>query len=1540
MYRTGDRARWLPNGQLEYLGRIDFQVKLRGFRIELGEIESVLRAHAGINTAVVLVHAFSDNDKRLVAYVVPASASDFDSDAVRHFVRERLPDFMVPALFVPMDALPLTPNGKVDRKALPAPVTSQLSDSHSFEAPRTPTEVRLASLWAQLLRVDKVGRGDDFFALGGHSLLATQVVSRLRRELGVELPLRALFEAPTLAALASRIDAGTRASASAPPLQPASRDGHLPLSFAQQRLWFIDQLEPGSAAYNIATAVILEGDLQPTLLQQALEALTARHESLRTTFTASGEDAVQRILPNLEVPLPLVDLSGLEQAEQDAQTRRLVSEEAARPFSLSEGPLLRARLFRLASERHVLVLTLHHIVSDGWSTGVLIRELGALYLSRVQGTPSPLAPLPIQYADFAAWQRGWLHGPVLQAQLDFWRNQLNGAPPILELPTDRPRPAVQTYRGASLPFSIPQTLAARINGLAQRHGATPFMVLLASWQLLLSRYSGQDDISVGSPIAGRTRSELEGLIGFFVNTLVLRARIDSGASFLQLLAQVKQTTLGAYEHQDVPFEKLVEELRPQRSLSHSPLFQVMFSLQNTPQEALDLTSLSVRPLSFDSSLAKFDLTLALAESNGGYDGTLNFNSDLFDGATAQRMATHFHALIAAIVEHPEHAVSSLSFLSGGERQQLLTEWNDLRTPLRRGLIHQRISEQAARTPEATALVVGTERLSYRELEARSNRLAHLLQSRGVGPDVRVAVCMTRSSELVVSLLAILKAGGAYVPLDPNYPRQRIDSTLSSATPRLLLSHQALLASLQLDFPAGSTVFLDALPSDFASLPTSAPATATVDDNLAYLIYTSGSTGKPKGVSISHASASSFLDWATRTFSPAQLAGTLAATSICFDLSVFELFAPLSCGGCVLLADDALALATLPAAQEVTLLNTVPSAVAELLRLGAIPASVRTINLAGEPLPGTLARALYQSTSVQDVFNLYGPTEDTTYSTFTRVPADVVEPSIGAPLPQSSAYVLSPQLQLQPVGAPGELYLAGAGLARGYLGQPDFTAERFVPDPFATTPGSRMYRTGDRARWLPNGELEYLGRIDFQVKLRGFRIELGEIESTLRAHPDVDAAVVVVHTVSENDKRLVAYVVPVANATLEPEALRAHVRQQLPAFMVPSAVITLSALPLTPNGKVDRKALPALDTGTASRSQIAPRDAAELELARLFEEVLGVQSIGARDDFFQLGGHSFLAVRLIAQVRERLGRNLPIAALFQAPTVEELATLLRQEPRTWSPLVPLQPEGTATPFFCVHPVGGNVFAYVELARRLGRQQPIYGLQAQGLDGGLPPRETLTEMASAYVDAIRTVQPHGPYRLGGWSLGAVVAYEMARLLQTQGETVDVLALIEPSPTALAKGATTGEDASATTLFALDLARTSGVDVSDAGAWSTLSAEAQLEALLQKGRESGVFVPEVGLEQLRTLQRVFVANHQALRQHTLQPYSGALTVFRGTESDATGSMASDRGWGALAAKAEVVDVPGDHYSLFRAPALDVLVKALASLLKTRDTKSDEAP
>ncbi|RKG94218.1 amino acid adenylation domain-containing protein, partial [Corallococcus sp. CA053C] len=998
MYRTGDKARWREDGTLEYLGRIDFQVKLRGFRLELGEIEAALQSHPTVRTATVLVREDVPGDQRLVAYVVPESPCD--ASELRTFLQQKLPEYMVPSAFVALAAFPLTPNGKVDRKALPAPEASA-ARSEDYVAPTTATERRLAELWAQVLRVERIGRQDHFFELGGHSLLATQVVSRVRSAFGVELPLRALFEAPVLEQLAQRVEQASSARA-LPALVATPRTGEsLPLSFAQQRLWLLDQLQPGGSAYNIPSALRLDGALDVKALEQAFTELVRRHEALRTTLHEEGGAPVQHIHAPTPLRLPVVDLSQHEASETEAQ--RLAQEEAARPFNLAQGPLLRARLLRLSERQHVLLLNLHHVVSDGWSTGVLVREVSALYEAFRQGRPSPLPELPIQYADYAVWQRSWLQGEVLERQVSWWKQQLTGAPHALELPTDFPRPPVQSTRGGAVHFRLPVSVSQALEALGQKEGATLFMVLLASTQALLARYSGQDDVVIGTPIAGRRFSELEGLIGFFVNTLALRARLDDAPTFRQLLARAKETTLGAQAHQDVPFEKLVEELHPQRDLSRTPLFQAMLLLQNTSTSATTQGALSIHPVQVEDHAAKFDLTFAFATSPEGLQGAITYSADLFREETIQRLVKHLQVLLESAVSRPDTRVAELSMLTPDERNTLLVEWNDTRTKLSRGFIHHLVAQQVARTPDATALVVGNERLSYARLDARANQLAHHLRSQGVGPEVRVAVCLERNVDLVTSLLAILKAGGTYVPLDPAYPRQRLDFTLADSGARLLLSHYPVLASLKLDTQGVDTLCLDALPEGVSALPTSAPATSVSEENLAYVIYTSGSTGRPKGVAISHASATAFLDWSLRTFSPAQLAGTLAATSVCFDLSVFELFAPLACGGAVLLADNALALAGLPAASEVTLINTVPSAIAELLRTGAIPPSARTINLAGEPLPGTLARALYATGTVEHVFNLYGPTEDTTYSTFTRVPEGPAEPTIGLPLPETSAY---------------------------------------------------------------------------------------------------------------------------------------------------------------------------------------------------------------------------------------------------------------------------------------------------------------------------------------------------------------------------------------------------------------------------------------------------------------------------------------------------------------------------------------------------------
>ncbi|WP_233166665.1 non-ribosomal peptide synthetase, partial [Archangium sp. Cb G35] len=1250
LYRTGDRVRWLSHGELEYLGRADTQVKLRGFRIEPGEIESTLLLHPTVSEACVIAREDVPGDKRLVAYLVARESAPSE---LRDFLRQRLPEYMVPSAFVVLAALPLTANGKVDKKALPAPDGSALSQ-RAFLPPVTGTERALAGIWAQLLRVEKVGLEDDFFALGGHSLLATQAVSRVRSVLGVELPLRALFESSTLSALSARVDsARSQSSALArPPLRQASRQGELPLSFAQQRLWFLEQLEPGTATYNVPSAFRISGQLDVEALRRATDALVARHESLRTTFHSGQHGPVQRIASSVSIPLPVVELMELPPSEREAQVRQLSAQEAARSFNLEHGPLLRTTLLKLAEQEHLLLVTLHHIVSDGWSMGVLVREVASLYEAFSSGRTPQLSQLPVQYADYASWQRQWLRDEALQSQLSYWRQQLSGAPPALELPTDRPRPSVQSYRGAQLPIQLPRSLSDSLLALCQRESTTPFMVLLASFQLLLSRYSGQDDICVGTPIAGRDRSELEGLIGFFVNTLVLRSRVQPGASFRSLLAQVRSNTLAAYEHQHLPFEKLVEELLPARDLSRSPLFQALFTLQNAPLESLRLPGLSFQPLPADSATSKFDLSLFLSESPEGFSGVFEYNTDLFDSSTLRRMAGHFQVLLESVLANPDAPLASAAILSPSERQQLLVDWNATGADFPQDeCLHHLFEAQVRRTPEATAVISEHGRLTYRELEARSNQLARRLRAMGVGPESRVGLCVERNPDMLVALLAILKAGGAYVPLDPTYPKERLAWLLEDAQGPALLAHSHLLSAL----PPHSipTVCLDSDADALSRESTQPLADSPLPGNLAYLIYTSGSTGRPKGVSISHRNAVAFLHWALSVFQPEELRGVLASTSLNFDLSVFELFAPLACGGGVVLARNALHLAELSTASEVTLLNTVPSAMEQLLRMGAVPPSVCTVNLAGEALPQTLARRVYEVPSIRRLYNLYGPSEDTTYSTFTLVrPGEV--PPIGRPISNSQAYVLDAHLHPVPVGVLGELYLAGEGLSRGYLHRPELTAERFLPNPFGPQ-GSRMYRTGDRVRLRPDGVLEYFGRVDFQVKVRGFRIELGEVESSLRLHPSVRDCVLLAREDSPGDKRLVAYVVGRDSQPLSPAPLRDFLRQRLPEYMVPSAFVVLSALPLTSNGKVDRKSLPPPEASALSqRTFLAPRTDTERALADIWAQLLRVEKVGLEDDFFALGGHSLLATQAVSRVRSALGVELPLRVLFEASTLSALS----------------------------------------------------------------------------------------------------------------------------------------------------------------------------------------------------------------------------------------------------------------------------------------------
>jgi amino acid adenylation domain-containing protein len=1252
LYRTGDLARRLPDGNVDFLGRTDNQVKIRGFRVEPGEVEAALLRLPEVATGAVLAVADAVGERSLAAFYTAADPSAPPSTRqLRERLQESLPAHLVPTAFFLRSDLPLNPNGKIDRATLGREASSAAPVSEAVPGtPRNPVEELVAGVWAEVLGVGQAGIHDDFFELGGHSLLAARAVSRLRESLGVEVPLRELFEAPTPAGVAVFVERALRgvdgsAELPAPPISPVRRDGPLVPSFAQERLWFLDRLAPGGDAYNVPWALRLRGRLDPAHLAAALGLVAARHEALRTVF---GEvDGRPTLEPaRAAVSLPVVDLSGLPEPrpERNRLAGRLAGEEARRPFDLARGPLLRATLVCVAAEEHHLLLTLHHAVCDGSSLPILVRETLASLRAAIEGRPVELPGLPIQYADYAAWQRRWLAGDVLDRELAWWRGRLAGAPTLLDLPLDRPRPRVRHPRGALCGMELSEDLTRALTGLGRRRGATLFMTLLAAFDLLLARHSGQDDLCVGFPVAGRNRIELEDLVGLFVNTLVARADLSGDPMFAGttgLLVQVRERVLEAYAHQDVPFERLVEELAPRRDLSLTPLIQVLFVHQTQPGLGIaDLPGLAVEPLDQpEARTAKLDLTLAVAPSGSGLAVTLDYDATLFDRATAMRLLGHWQTLLAGIVEAPEARLADLPLLTGPERAQLLEEWSGIGIEVESGAcLHRLIEAQADRTPGAVALVCGDRELTYAELDAEANRLAHALRRLDAGLEVPVAVCLGRSADLVVALLAVLKAGAAYVPLDPRYPPARLALLLEDSRAAVLITERRWLSVLPDEVPA--LCLLEEVGTRSAGRPT--PSDIPVDPgNLAYVIYTSGSTGRPKGVGIEHRSASALVAWAREAFPPSALEAVLAVTSVCFDLSVFEIFVPLATGGRVILVDDALA-----AAPGATLINTVPSAMAELVRSGSVPESAATLNLAGEPLPRPLADALHELEPPREVLNLYGPTETTTYSTMARmVRADDRPPAIGRPVAGDRVYLVDRHLRPVPAGVPGEVLIGGAGLARGYLGRPDWTALRFVPDPFGPA-GSRLYRTGDLARWRPDGELELVGRSDDQVKLRGFRIEPGEVEAVLLTHPAVEEAAVVVR-----DARLVAYAAAPGTAIAE---LRAFLAERLPAYLVPSVLLPVAALPRTANGKVDRSALPSPEGRPEAMPTIPPSGPTEVAVARIWGELLGVSAVGVNESFFDLGGHSLLGAQLLARVRSELRVELPLQTLFEAPTVAALA----------------------------------------------------------------------------------------------------------------------------------------------------------------------------------------------------------------------------------------------------------------------------------------------
>ena len=1510
MYATGDVACFLPDGEIDLLGRADSQVKLRGFRIELGEIEAQLAQHPSVRQAVVRACEDTPGEKYLIGYVILHEGYSLYTAELQRFLRQTLPEYMIPSLFMALDTFPLTPNGKVDQRALPAPQRGVYVARTAYIAPRTATEAELERIWVNVLGVEQIGVHDNFFELGGHSLLATQVVSRVSDVFQIELPLRQLFETPTVAGMAEAIDNSLRGATNMPVVSPAhiDRAGSAPLSFSQERMWFINQLNPDNAAYNVAAALRFSGSLNHEALTRTMDELVRRHESLRTTFHIQAGSPVQVVAPVAPAVWTRFDLRNIPEAQRETEAMRLMNAEAQYLFDLEHGPLARFSLIQVHDDQHLLVMNMHHSISDAWSMGVIARELVALYNAYTSGVQPQLPEPQLQYSDFAVWQREWFQGNILETQMAYWRKQLADVP-VLELPTNHPRPAVQTYRGAHQMITLPDSLLRSLQTLSQQEGVTPFMALLAAFQVLLYRYTGQADTAIGVPIANRRWLSAEDLVGTFVNTLVMRTNLSGAPTFREVLQRVKATALEAYAHQDLPFAKLVAELQPERDLSHSPLFQVMFNVVNVPVPSITLLGLKTEFVDVEYQAAQFDLTLTVTDITDLHTATFGYNTDLFDEDTIVRMMGHFVALLNGITANPDELVVELPLLSEAEWQQLISDWNQTDMDLAGyRSIPQLFEEQVRRTPDRIAVTFEQTSYSYEELDRRANQLAHTLRKIGATQDagaLRLAgICMERSLDMVVGVLGILKAGMAYVPLDPAFPAERLAFMIDDSQMQILVTQPELVQKLPPHH--AQVVCLNNSQPELDGPDESDPGLNFTGDEPAYLLYTSGSTGKPKGVLIPHQAVVNFL------LSMRQQPGLssddvlVAVTTLSFDIAGLELYLPLVTGARVVIASskeasDAIRLADLIKGSAATVMQATPATWRMLVESKWEGKVDLKILCGGEALSRELADSLLER--CQSLWNMYGPTETTIWSTVKLIERDGPI-NIGRPIANTSIYILDANHNPVPIGIPGDLYIGGVGLAREYLHRPELTAAKFITDPFNPQPGARIYATGDVARYLPNGDIELLGRSDFQVKLRGYRIELGEIETHLANHASVQQAVAVVREDKPGDKRLIAYFVPRASPAPGNGELRTYLKGLLPDYMVPSVIIPLDKMPMTPNRKVNRGALPAPEMGDLSTDSVrlAPRDEVETRLVQIWKEVLAIPDVGVTDHFFELGGHSLLAVRMFARIEEVFGWNLPLTTIFEEDTIEHLAAVLERghDMTPWATLVPIQPNGSKPPLFFVHPLSGDVIGFAAWTKHLGNDQPFYGLRARGLDGVQEPLTRIEEMAACYIKEIRKVQPTGPYYLGGYCAGGPIAFEMAQQLHAMGERVDLVAIVNQAPPrsdyhhfVIRKGSILA--------FLRNLPY-----------WIRDSAGLSKKEVAYRVKE------KVLSKHILNRDKKYVeAFNQAWSMYVPKPYAGKLTVFRTTRQPLFCSFDSRLCWGPLAlGGVKVCTIPGSNTTILREP------------------------
>jgi amino acid adenylation domain-containing protein len=1413
--------------------------------------------------------------------------------------------------------------------------------------------------------LDKISIHDNFFQLGGHSLLATQVILGCRKAFSIELPLRELFKSPNIADLALVIDQYQNQESQLSEYQIIPQRTNLDsviLSFPQQRLWFLEQLEPGRVDYHIPITARLTGYLNIPAFQQALDAIVVHHQVLRTNYRTENGEPIQVILPPRSVELQIFNLQNYSPIGQEQEIKRLLQQENNRPFNLSQDLMLRVCLLQIAPDDQIIQLVMHHIASDGWSLAILFPDLKELYQAFSQNQPYSLPELPIQYADFAQWQRQYLQGKVLESSLAYWKQKLVGVPDLLSLPTDRPRPAVQSFRGADQAFELSTQVTQALKLLSSKENATLFMTVLTAFNILLYKYTGREDIVVGSPVANRDRQELEGLIGFFVNTVVFRTDVTDTLSFQQLLDRVREVALEAYTHQDLPFEMLVEALQPKRDLSYSPLFQVMLVLEEyVSSQTMHLPDLNTSPWVVENNSAKFDLSLYLKVHSEKLELLWVYNTDLFDSSTINRMSGHFQTLLEGIVANPETPISKLSILTNNEQQQLLETWNHTQIDYPQNkCIHQLFEAQVALTPDAVAVVFEEQQITYHELNSRANQLANYLRKLAVKPDSLVGICLERSLEMIVGMLGILKAGGAYVPIDPAFPVERISFMLEDAQVSVLLTQQKLTQVLSEQVP--KIVALDIDGAKIAQEKSENLENLAAPENLIYVIFTSGSTGRSKAVGIEHQQLFNYIAGIQERLFTGVTGNYALISTFAADLGNTVLFPSLCYGGCLHIiskerASDPNLFREYCRKNPIDCLKIVPSHLAALLSCSH-PETIlprQRLILGGEATSWDLITTIQKYAPNCQIFNHYGPTETTvgvlTYSVSSQ-PGEY-HPQIvplGRPLGNTEIYLLDRHQQPVPVGVPGEVHIGGAGVARGYLNRPDLTQEKFIPNSFRHEQNARLYKTGDLARYLPDGNIEYLGRIDNQVKIRGFRIELGEIEALLSQHPAVVQVVVIAQENAVGDKRLVAYIATVSEQSITINELRDFLAQNLPDYMIPGAFVMLETLPLTPNGKVDRKALPAPDDSRQDSEEtfIAPRNQLELQLTQIWEKILGVQPISVKDNFFVLGGHSLLAVRLFAEIEKTLGKNLPLATLFQKQTIEELATLLGKEDTSpeWEHLVIIQAgKPTKPPLFCVHAIWGNVLFYRLLASYLPDDQPFYALQAQGLDGKKVPLTSIPEMASNYIKEMQIIQPHGPYYLGGFSLGGPLALEIAQQLQAQGEEIKLLAIFDTNAPDIAPLNVDPTNTKSETII--------GRSISHLQTFLGLGLQERVNYLrdriqwhLTVGKVSIFYRSYLryikrSLPDLRILD-VAKANSKARRHYyATQVYSGKITLFLAFHSPSELEAQPLLGWDQIAAAGvDIYDIPNAiHITLMEEPNVRVLGEKLTlSLQQTQASTSSK--